>query len=462
MTWDGESIARGAGAELLARGPDGPPARAVIDSTEAGPGDLFFGLPGSKHDGGQFALDAVRAGAGGVVAGPQWAREIVQMRERGAHDFDAWVFGAEDPLAALQDLARHRRRDLGCPVIGITGSTGKTSVKDICAALLPVDPVHASRENFNTEIGLPLSILAAPADTAAMVLEMGMRGRCQIDELAAIAEPDVGVITNVGPVHVELLGSIAAVAETKAELIGGLREGGTAVGPAAAGPLEPHLTDASASGARGLLRFGDGGDVYASESAPGEGGGMTALVVTPAGEQEFEFPFPEAHNLTNALAAIAAGVALAMPLDGMAARAPGILFSALRGEVVRLRGNSILINDSYNANPVSMRAALDHLATLPAEGRRIAVLGDMRELGPDAAMHHREIGDHARDQGVELLIAVGELADDYGADEHVPDAAAAVESLDRVLGNGDVVLVKGSRAVGLEAVAEALGDEAGA
>ena len=353
-----------------------------------------------------------------------------------------------------QDLARRRRRELGCPVIGITGSTGKTSVKDICASMLPADPVHASPENFNTEIGLPLSVLGAPADTAAMVLEMGMRGRGQIAELAAIAEPDVGVITNVGPVHVELLGSIEGVAETKAEIIGGLREGGTAVVPAVAGPLEPFLGNAP-----GLLRFGDGGDVYASEFGPAEGGGTSALVVTPAGEQRFEFPFPEAHNLTNALAAIAAGVALGMPLDEMARRAPGIVFSALRGQVVRLRGDSILINDSYNANPVSMRAALDHLATLPAEGRRIAVLGDMRELGPDAARHHREIGEHAREGGVELVIGVGELARDYEPDEHVADAAAAAAALDRSLGEGDVVLVKGSRAVGLEAVAEALGED---
>jgi UDP-N-acetylmuramoyl-tripeptide--D-alanyl-D-alanine ligase len=457
MTWDGDAIAEGTGAELLARGPDGSPARAVIDSSQVSAGDLFFGLPGSKLDGGQFALDAVRAGAWGVVAGPQWAREIVQMRERGAHDFDAWVFGALDPLAALQDLARHRRRQLGCPVVGITGSTGKTSVKDICAALLPVDPVHASPENFNTEIGLPLSVLGAPADTAALVLEMGMRGRGQIAELAAIAEPDVGVITNVGPVHVELLGSIEGVAETKAELIGGLREGGTAVVPAAAGPLEPFLADA-----KGLLRFGDGGDVYAREPTRTGEGRTRAMVVTPAGEQEFEFPFPEAHNLTNALAAIAVGVALGMPLDGMASRAPGIVFSALRGQLVRLRGDSILINDAYNANPVSMRAALDHLATLPAAGRRIAVLGDMRELGPDSASHHREIGEHARESGVELVIGVGELARDYGPDEHVADAAAAAEALDRALGKGDVILVKGSRAMGLEAVAEALGNGAGA
>ena len=447
----GEAVASASGAELLASGPAGSPARAVIDSNQAGRGDLFFGLPGERFDGGQFALDAVGAGAWGVVAGLQWAREIVEMRSRGAHEFDCWVFGTADPLGALQALANHRRRDLGCPVIGITGSTGKTSVKDICRSLLPVDAVHASSENFNTEIGLPLSVLDAPDGTGALVLEMGMRGRGQIAELAQIAEPDVGVITNVGPVHVELLGSVEAVAEAKAELLAGLREGGTGVVPSAAGALEPFLGEAP-----GLLRFGDGGDVYATEVRVADGA-SEATVITPAGEQAFQFPFTEAHNLTNALAAIAAGVALAMPLEQMAARAPGIVFSALRGQIVRLRGDSILVNDCYNANPVSMRAALDHLATLDVEGRRLAVLGEMRELGPDALEHHRAIGNYARGAGVEVLIGVGELAREYAPDEHAADAAAAARALDRALGEGDAVLVKGSRAVGLELVAETLG-----
>lgn len=447
----GEAVAGATGAELLASGSGEPPVRSVITSESVGPGDLFFGLPGERLDGGQFALDAVRAGAWGVLAGSQWAREIVEMRGRGALEFDCWVFGTPDPLGALQALARHRRRELGCPVIGITGSTGKTSVKDICRALLPVDRAHASRENFNTEIGLPLSVLEAPDDTGALVLEMGMRGRGQIAELAEIAEPDVGVITNIGPVHVELLGSIEAVAAAKAEIIAGLRQGGTAVVPAVAGPLEPHLVDA-----HGLLRFGDGGDVYASELEVA-GGGTDARVVTPAGEQGFRFPFAEAHNLDNALAAIAAGVALGMPLEGMAQRAPGIVLSALRGELVPLRGGSILINDCYNANPVSMRAALDHLASLEVSGRRLAVLGDMRELGPDSAAHHREIGEHARAAGVELLIGVGELARDYAPDALVADAAAAAAALDAEIGEGDAVLVKGSRAIGLEAVAEGVG-----
>jgi UDP-N-acetylmuramoyl-tripeptide--D-alanyl-D-alanine ligase len=260
----------------------------------------------------------------------------------------------------------------------------------------------------------------------------------------------VAVITNVGPVHVELLGTIEAIAAAKAEIIDGLAEGGTAVVPADAGPLEPHLDRAPK-----VLRFGEGGAVWAKEVIA-EAGETNAVVVTPAGRQAFKLPFVEAYNLGNALAAIATGVALGLPLAGMAQRAPGIVFSRLRGELVELPGDAILINDSYNANPVSMRAALDHLASLPTDGRRVAVLGEMRELGQEAAAYHREIGEHARRRGVEVLIGVGELGAEYAPDAEVDDADAAADALADRLQPGDVVLVKGSRAVSLERVAERL------
>ena len=446
---EGEGVAQGSGAEVLARGAEDSPQRVVIDSREVGPGDLFVGLIGERFDGGEFGVRALKAGAWGVLIGNQWAQEIAAAREQKIEMPEGWVFGALDPLTALQSLARTWRRELGAKVVGITGSTGKTSVKDACAALLPLQ-VHASPENYNTEIGLPLAVLSAPPGTEALVLEMGMRGAHQIAELAEIAEPDVGVITNVGHVHVELLGSIQAVAAAKAELIDGIRPDGTAVVPADAGVLESHLARAQR-----LLRFGDGGDVSAAEVEVGEER-TAALVRTPAGEQRFEFPFTQAFNLQNALAAIAAGVALELPLESMAERAPGIVFSRLRGELVQLPGDSILINDCYNANPDSMRAALDDLAAREVAGRRVAVLGDMRELGADAAEHHAEIGEIARQDGVELLIGVGDLARGYAPDVHVADADAAAEALREALGAGDTVLVKGSRAVGLEQVAEAL------
>jgi UDP-N-acetylmuramoyl-tripeptide--D-alanyl-D-alanine ligase len=434
-----EQIAEAAGAEIVALGGDGHPGRAVVDSRQAGAGDLFVGLRGEHADGGAFAGAALAAGAWGVLVGT----EHVAGLEGG------WVLAAPDPLSSLGSLARAWRRQVGARVVGVTGSVGKTSVKDICATLLP-GSVHASRENYNTEIGLPLTLLEAAATTDVLVLEMAMRGAGQIAELAAIAEPDVAVITNIGPVHVELLGSVEAIAAVKAEILAGLPPDGAAVVPVDAGPLEPYL-----EGVPRLIRFGDRGDVAVLERAVGDTG-TEALVSTPAGEQRFSFPFTEEYNLTNALAAIGAGIAIGVSPAEMSGQASSIRFSRLRGERVELGDGVVLVNDSYNANPVSMRAALDHLGSMPVDGRRIAVLGEMKELGPEAPGHHREVGARAREAGVDLLVGVGEAARDYAPDQLVADPTEAAELLAPLLGHGDAVLVKGSRAAGLELVAETL------
>ncbi len=443
-------IAAAMGADIVAEGGPGSPQRATIDSGATGPGDLFFGLRGASRDGGEFAPAAIEAGAWGVVVRDEARSSFVSLS--GAKDErdtgEAWIFAVPDPLAAMQGLAREWRRALGARVVGVTGSVGKTSVKDIARALLP-GSVHANRENLNTEIGLPLTVLGAPEGTDLLVLEMAMRGAGQIAELAAIAEPEVAVITNVGPVHVELLGSVEAIAAAKAEVLDSLPAGGVAVVPAEAGELEPHLARAPS-----LLRFGPGGDVEATEQRVAEGV-TEALIATPAGAQRFHFPFAEAHNLTNALAAIAAGVALGAPLAEMADRAADIGFSRFRGERIELGGGIVLVNDCYNANPVSMRAALDHLATLGAP-RTVAVLGEMGELGPGAAGFHREVGEHARAAGVDFVVGVGLPARDYDPDELVADPAEAAELLAAQMEPGDAILVKGSRSAGLEAVAEEL------
>lgn len=443
----GERIAAEARAEVLREGSPARPAQAVIDSRAVGPGDLFFGLVGESADGGEFAAAALAAGAWGVVARPAHARAIVAEGPPG------WVLASDDPLRSLQRLARGWRRELGCPVVGITGSTGKTSVKDIARAVLPLR-AHASPENYNTEIGLPLAVLAAPPETEALVLEMAMRGRGQIAELCRIAEPDVAAVTNVGPVHLELLGTLEAIAETKAEIIAGLGEDGTAVVPADAEALAPHLHDRLRT-----ITFGPGGEVFSTEARVAAGR-TSAVIESPAGSATFDFPFTEAHHLRNALCAIAIGLAIEVPLEAMARRAPGITFSRLRGELVGLPGGIVLVNDSYNANPISMRAALDHLAGgvggAAAGGRRVAVLGEMKELGPDGAAYHREVGAHARSLGVEPIVGVGELAWEYGPDEWAPDAEHAVDVVDALLRPGDAVLIKGSRSVGLELVADEL------
>jgi UDP-N-acetylmuramoyl-tripeptide--D-alanyl-D-alanine ligase len=427
--WSPEQLAEAAGGRLVAPAPHpGGPGRAVIDSRAAGPGDLFVGLPGANVDGGRFAAPALAGGAWGVLVAPEHA----EAAKRAMGGRDGILIAADDPLLALQRLARAWRRALGCQVVGITGSVGKTSTKDILAAMLAqAKRTVANRENLNTEIGLPLTVLEAPPGTEALVVEMGMRGPGQIAELAAIAEPDVGVITAVAPVHLELMGSIEAIAAAKAELVAGLRPGGTAVIPAGEELLESHRRfDVT------TLTFGPGGDVDA----------------LPDG---LELPFSSAHMRRNALAALAAARAVGVEPAGMLQ----VELSSFRGQRMHLPGDIVVVNDCYNANPMSMRAALDDLAA-SASGRRVAVLGDMLELGPGEARFHAEVGAHARQAGVDLLIAVGRraahFADGYGDVVALPDAQAAADAVPALLQPGDTVLLKGSRGVGLEVVARAL------
>jgi UDP-N-acetylmuramoyl-tripeptide--D-alanyl-D-alanine ligase len=444
-----DRITAAAGAEVIAAGPSGRPERAVADSRQVRPRDIFFGLRGERADGGEFAVQALDSGAWGVVVEPERARALADVRAgRPADGGDGWILATPDPLAALQGLARAWRRELGCPVVGITGSVGKTSVKDICRAILPLR-VHASPENYNTEIGLPLAVLSAPPETQALVLELAMRGRGQITELCEIAEPNVAAITNIGPVHLELLGTLDAIVEAKAEILAKLTDRDRAVIPADEEALEPHLHERLVT-----ITFGPGGDVFALESRS-DGRSIDATVGTPGGQQRFSFPFGEAHNLANALAAIAIGEALEVPLDEMARRAPEITLSRMRGELIELADGIVVVNDCYNANPISMRAALDHLASLPA-ARHVAVLGEMAELGPDASVYHREVGSHARQLEVQPMVGVGELARDYAPDAWAPDAEAAVPLAEAMLEPGDAILIKGSRAVGLELVSEEL------
>jgi UDP-N-acetylmuramoyl-tripeptide--D-alanyl-D-alanine ligase len=279
-----------------------------------------------------------------------------------------------------------------------------------------------------------------------------MRGMGQIEQLCEIAEPDVAAITNIGPVHLELLGTIEAIAEAKAEILHGLGERGRAVIPEDAEALDPHLHDSLIT-----FTFGPGGDVFAEASEPLAGGdGIAARIGTPHGEAAFEFPFTEAYNLRNALCAIAIGVALEIDPAEMAARTGRIEFSRLRGERIRLDGDILLLNDCYNANPTSMRAALEHLATQPARGRRVGILGGMAELGPSGPEFHEEMAALARERGISPLIGVGELARSYSPDRWVADAAEAAELAGKELGEGDVALIKGSRSVGLEMVADRL------
>ncbi|MGN6189884.1 MAG: UDP-N-acetylmuramoyl-tripeptide--D-alanyl-D-alanine ligase [Conexibacter sp.] len=395
-----------------------------VDSRRIEPGDLFVAVGGGVD----FLEAALERGA---------AATLVPERP-----FEA--------MAALGSLVRDRSE---ARVVGITGSTGKTSTKDILAALLaPHRQTFVSRGNFNTEIGLPLELLAAPEGTEALVLEMGMRGPGQIAELARIAEPDVGLIVNIGPAHLEMLGSIEAIAAAKAELIADLHKGGTAVIPANEPLLDPHRrSDDDIT----TVTFGPDGDVTLVSQTP-EG----HVAIDAQGERiQLQLDFHQQHLRGNLLAAVAAARAIGVRPSGPVT----VSFSGRGGERRRLRNGVTVIGDCYKANPMSMRAALDDLAATAGEGRRVAVLGDMLELGPESGRFHTEIGAHAAACGVELLVAVGERSrataeafGDGGETQVVADAQQAATLAPKLVRAGDTVLVKASRGIGLEAVVAAL------
>jgi UDP-N-acetylmuramoyl-tripeptide--D-alanyl-D-alanine ligase len=365
----------------------------------------------------------------------------------------------EDAFTALAAIAREVRSRSDAKVVAVTGSTAKTSTKDILAALCkPHARTVAAEGSQNNEIGLPLTLCKLEPDTQVAVVEMGMRGLGQIAELCEVARPDVGVITAVGPVHLELLGSVERVAQAKAELIDALPPGGTAVVPANEPYLEPFLAREDID----VFRFGEGGDVSLSYFSAHDG--EARLKVTAFGRPlTLEFSFSSRYNATNALAALAAYHALGLPLGRAGRGARHVQLSRLRGEEVPLPDGGILINDCYNANPLSMVAALEHLAERAGERRKVAVLGDMAELGPGAAAYHRDVGSAASRAGVDVLVAVGPLARSYveGARgvptvRWAPTVEAGLSTLRPLLAPGDCVLVKGSRSMGLEAIGEAV------
>jgi UDP-N-acetylmuramoyl-tripeptide--D-alanyl-D-alanine ligase len=401
-----------------------------IDSRRIEPGDLFV----TVGRGSEYIDDALAAGAAAVLV-------------------------PDDPFAALAALGKEVRSRSSAKVVAVTGSTAKTSTKDILGALCaPHARTVVAEGSQNNELGLPLTLCRLEPDSEAAIVEMGMRGVGQIAELCAIARPDVGVITTVGPVHLELLGTVERVAQAKAELIGALPPGGTAVVPAGERHLDPYLQRDDIE----IVRFGDGGDVSLAYFTSKDG--SSRLKVEAFGRPlTIEFSFSGRHNATNALAALAAYKALGLPLGKAQRGARRVRLSRWRGEEVPLPGEGILINDCYNANPLSMAAALEHLAERAGEHRKVAVLGDMAELGAGAAAYHREVGAAASRAGVDVLLAVGPLAKSYlegargvPATRWAPTVDQGLAALRQILRPGDFVLVKGSRSMGLEAIGEAI------
>lgn len=423
---------------------DGDPATVVdglgIDSRALPTGSGFVALV-AERDGHDFVPSAVEAGAVAVLA------------SRPLPDAGVPVLLVDDTADALLAIGRLARTRLPERVVGVTGSVGKTSTKDLLAAVLGSRwTTAASARSFNNEIGVPLTLVGAPAGTGAAVIEMGARGPGHIALLCGIARPTAAIVTAVADAHLEMFGTVEDVARAKGELVEALPADGIAVLNA-----DDHRVAAMAgrTSAR-VLTYGVGpasaADVRGTDVTLDDLLRPRLLLRSPWGEAPVELAVHGAHQAANAVAAAACALALGLDLDDVVEALGRATISGMRMQVERAPSGLVVVNDAYNANPTSTRAALDALAALPVTGRKVAVLGVMAELGGDSETLHRQVATHAGERGIEV-VAVAAPA--YGTDVLVADAAAAADRL-ADLGPGDAVLVKGSRVAGLEAVATTL------
>jgi UDP-N-acetylmuramoyl-tripeptide--D-alanyl-D-alanine ligase len=417
----------------------------VTDSRRAGPGDLFVALRGDHADGGD-------KGAAGVLV-------------EGAAAVPAGTAGVvvDDTWQAVGRLGAHVRSVVDPTVVAITGSVGKTTTKDLVAAAVGVDRRTVAAEgSYNNELGVPLTLLATEADTEVLVVEVGARGIGHIASLVPWVRPDVSVVTAVAGAHLEMFGDLEGVASAKGELVEVLPPDALAVLNAA----DQRVWAMRARTEARVVGYGDGGEVHAEDVTLDERALASAVVVTPWGRTRLRVPLPGRHNLDNALAALAVAGALGVPVEDAAAGIAAGRVSRWRGELEERADGLLVLNDSYNANPTAVRAALDVLADLARPGgRTVAVLGHMAELGHGAAEGHADVGAVAGGTA-DLVVAVGST---YGLATAaaaagarvvaVEDPAAAVEELRGRVGRDDVVLVKASRSAGLERVAAGLLDD---
>jgi UDP-N-acetylmuramoyl-tripeptide--D-alanyl-D-alanine ligase len=424
-----------------------PLGPAVQDSRSVVPGGLFVALPGERTDGHQFIGDAVARGAAAVIAARQPTEPFLSGRSP-----VLWL--VPDPLSALQRFAAWWRTQFpALRVVGITGSVGKTTAKEVLAhALGALLPVLASPKSFNNEIGLPLTLLSLTGRHAAAVLEMGMYDVGDIAFLAGIARQTIGVVLNVEAVHLERAGTIERIAQAKAEMIRTLEPGGTAVLNAD----DPRVRAMAAVAPGPVLTFGlhEGVDWRAVEVEPFADG--LALVLARGGRRyPLRSSLPGRHHAYALLAAAAAMEAAGVAIDAIVPALATVPAPALRQRFIRLPDGMLVIDDTYNASPLSVLAALDVLAAQPAR-RRVAILADMLELGPVAEESHRRVGMRAGEVA-DLVLAVGplscSLADAAGlAAKHFADKAALRPALADLVRPGDAVLVKGSRGMAMEEV----------
>jgi UDP-N-acetylmuramoyl-tripeptide--D-alanyl-D-alanine ligase len=432
-------------------------AGVASDSRAIAAGELFVALKGERFDGHDYVRDVLACGAAAALVEHAWAAE---------HGQGLPLVHVDDTRLALGSLARHWRRQFALPLVGITGSNGKTTVKEMCAAILreherrddlePAETVLATTGNLNNDIGLPLMLLRLAAGHRAAVIEMGMNRPGEIAYLTGLARPTVALVNNAQRAHLAGLGTLTDVARAKGEIFAGLADDGVAVINAD----DPHADLwRELAGGRPIVGFGLDKPADVTATARSRGFASVMVVTAPQGVVEFELPVPGRHNVRNALAAAAAALACGVSLGTVAEALSG--YAGIAGRLQRRPGRrgALVIDDTYNANPDSMRAAIDVLAATP--GRRIFVMGDMGEVGAAAGQYHDEIGGYAKSHGIERFFALGELsvaavANFGGGGEHFRKAEDLAAALKAELGSDVTVLVKGSRFMRMERVVEAI------
>jgi UDP-N-acetylmuramoyl-tripeptide--D-alanyl-D-alanine ligase len=459
-----ETIAEITLGEVLAGSSETVVSGLSIDSREVAPGALFLAMSGEHFDGHDYLLAALDAGARALMV--TRTRGDITPAVEAAERLGAAVVRVNDTIAALGAIASWHRNRLTCPVVGITGSTGKTTTKDMLTSVLAqAFRVVATQGNRNNEIGVPLTVLAADPNTEVLVVEMGMRGIGQIAELALIARPTMGLVTNVGMSHIELMHDETYVADAKGELIAALPDEGRAFlnGDDAFSERIAALSRAP------VTRYGlaESCDIRAESIELDEESRASFDVAWHGGRYPVTLGVPGRHNAYNAIAAAAVALALGISCEQLALGLADARLSAMRMQVFETAGGVTVINDAYNANPVSMRAAVETLAGMRARGRRIAVLGDMAELGSFTELAHFQLGELVARLGIDVLVTAGpraaRIAEGARAAGMSPPAVRqcasveeASEVLDDLLESGDITLVKASRVMGLERVVEGI------
>lgn len=459
LTLTAGDVAAATGGRIVAGNSTAPIGRIATDSRAVAGGDFFVAIRGERFDGHQFVAGALSSGATGAL--------VDDATVVGSIGPSTVLVQASDTTVALQAIARYVRRESGTKVVAITGSAGKTTTKEVCAELLSARyGVFRNKGNLNNHIGLPLSLLELRARPEVAVVELGMNHPGEISTLVAIAEPEVRVWTNVGDAHIGFFATADAIADAKAEIL----EGATADTVLVANADDPRVMSRARKFRGKLLSFGsaEAADVQAVAVEMRGLDGIRAKVRTPAGDFALDTPLTGFGNLSNILAATAVAVHFNVPLQAIADRASQLRPAHHRGELLRLPGGITLIDDSYNSSPSALKRSLEILGAANGSARKIAVLGEMLELGTHAERLHRECGRAAYSADLDLLVAVGGGAAQALADEAkaaglpsaqvavVADKAAAVEEVLRRVRPGDLVLVKGSRGIGLDLVVERL------